>query len=391
MNEDDTSSQRRDEQIQRSEIVEELKDFFNSKFNDLKKTVQTDSEWTAEATRKKCMFKSHRWLEVEEMCDILPSNQDLFSEVKDAVTSSKEQSTLRNYKYSKWCSQFGFSYLPASPVTLALYLVSLIQLEDKPCGKSKLNLAFYSVNNMHELACLESPCKDKWLKLCLEGCLRKVSRPIEKKEPISPEILKQLVLKFASENCSLGNLRIVTLCVLSSAGFLRISEAFNLKRSDIELFDSYCSLYIEKSKTDVYRDGQHVVIAKTGNFSCPVSLLERYLHSARIPEHSTEHIFRPMQAGKHCRDCGLRTPLNKPLSYTRTREIFKDMLTAIGIDASRYGLHSFRSGAATVSANLNTTDRLWKRHGRWKNVSAKDGYVKDSIKKRLSVSLNLEL
>jgi hypothetical protein len=142
------------------------------------------------------------------------------------VLCSKEESTLRNYKYSferfsKWCSRWGFSCLPAVPATVAIYLLSLIQIENESCGKSKLNLVFYSISCMHELASYDNPCKDSWLKLCLEGCLRKVYRPVERKDPISPVILKQLIREFASEKCSLGNLRIATLCVLCYAGFFK--------------------------------------------------------------------------------------------------------------------------------------------------------------------------
>jgi hypothetical protein len=31
---------------------------------------------------------------------------------------------------------------------------------------------------------------------------------------------------------------------------------------------------------------------------------------------------------------------------------------------------------------------MFKRHGRWTSESAKDGYVKDNLKERLSVSLS---
>ena len=36
-------------------------------------------------------------------------------------------------------------------------------------------------------------------------------------------------------------------------------------------------------------------------------------------------------------------------------------------------------------------DRLFKRHGRWRSESAKDGYVKDSIPALMSVSKSLRL
>jgi hypothetical protein len=40
-------------------------------------------------------------------------------------------------------------------------------------------------------------------------------------------------------------------------------------------------------------------------------------------------------------------------------------------------------------ANSDINDRVWKRHGRWKSDSSKDGYVVDSVDKRLKVSKNL--
>ena len=52
---------------------------------------------------------------------------------------------------------------------------------------------------------------------------------------------------------------------------------------------------------------------------------------------------------------------------------------------NKYGLHSLRSGGATRATNFGFTDRLFKRHGRWRSETAKDGYVKDALQIRLSV------
>ena len=41
---------------------------------------------------------------------------------------------------------------------------------------------------------------------------------------------------------------------------------------------------------------------------------------------------------------------------------------------------------ATVALNGGVNERCWKSHGRWRSESAKDGYVVDSVDKRLSVS-----
>ena len=54
-------------------------------------------------------------------------------------------------------------------------------------------------------------------------------------------------------------------------------------------------------------------------------------------------------------------------------------------------MHSFKAGGATAAANAGVPDRLFKRHGRWRSEVAKDGYVKDSVEARLSVSQSLQL
>ena len=63
-------------------------------------------------------------------------------------------------------------------------------------------------------------------------------------------------------------------------------------------------------------------------------------------------------------------------------EAIKDIVP----DISAIGTHSLRSGVATAVANAGIPDRLFKRHGRWSSDLAKDGYVKDSLFSRFSVS-----
>ena len=56
-----------------------------------------------------------------------------------------------------------------------------------------------------------------------------------------------------------------------------------------------------------------------------------------------------------------------------------------------YSTHSLRSGGATAAANNGIPDRLFKIHGRWQSDDSKDRYVKESIHRRLKVTLNLGL
>ena len=76
------------------------------------------------------------------------------------------------------------------------------------------------------------------------------------------------------------------------------------------------------------------------------------------------------------------------LSYSRLRELLAK-IEQLGMDAKLFGMHSLRAGGATAAADAGVSNRLFKRHGCWKSESAKDGYVKDSVKRRLSVSKSL--
>ena len=79
------------------------------------------------------------------------------------------------------------------------------------------------------------------------------------------------------------------------------------------------------------------------------------------------------------------------LSYTTAREILLSALETLGLNKKYFGLHSLRSGGATAAAAAKVDDKFFKKHGRWKTDKAKDGYVKENILERLSVTQNIGL
>ena len=152
-------------------------------------------------------------------------------------------------------------------------------------------------------------------------------------------------------------------------------------------YDEHMELYIESSKTDEYRDGAWVVIAKTHTDLCPVQMLRRYMELAAVGSDSEKFLFRGIvhtKSGSSLRSSG-------GISYTRVRELVLEKLHQIGLDKSKFGLHSLRSGGASAAANAGVPDRWFKRHGRWRSENAKDGYVKDKLEDRLSVSQKIGL
>lgn len=162
---------------------------------------------------------------------------------------------------------------------------------------------------------------------------------------------------------------------------MRFNELVNIRFADLTFSDSLVQIFIPKSKTDIFRLGHKLLIARTGKETC----LENHIRISKIAN-KEEFLFRALQykKGKH-----LRSTCNKHISYSRVRELFRTSLDKIGLDKSKFGLHSLRSGGATSAANYSVADRLFKTHGRWRSENAKDGYVQDDVRTKLSVSLNL--
>lgn len=314
----------------------------------------------------------------------------LVQDLPAVLLKSKAVSTARKYEkgfntWRKWASQFKeIVIFPASSVHVSLFFLSLIQ-ESSSC--STIDEVHYGLKWVHDLAGLPDPCNSSLVLPLIESAKRLLSVPVKKKEPVTPEAIQLLVSKYGSSSASLSDLRVLTLCLLGYAGFFRFNELVQLRRCDFQFEDSFMRVFVHRSKTDVYRDGAWVVIAKTFKHTCPYLLVQRYFAAASFSADSEEFIFRPVVFLRSTGTYKLRGSV--PLSYTRAREIVLSAFDSIGLPKQDYGLHSLRAGGASAAANARVPDRLFKRHGRWKSDKAKDGYIKDSVHSLLSVSLSL--
>ncbi|VDH90196.1 Hypothetical predicted protein [Mytilus galloprovincialis] len=115
----------------------------------------------------------------------------------DLLTESKSNNTVQNYYYGflrwkKWALSNGISsefILPAKPIHVAIYLACLVQQNRTP---SPINQAFYSIRWAHKIISVISPTDSDLVKNILEGAKRRLSVPIKKKEPITPDMLSQM-------------------------------------------------------------------------------------------------------------------------------------------------------------------------------------------------------
>ena len=171
-------------------------------------------------------------------------------------------------------------------------------------------------------------------------------------------------------------------------GFLRFSEVIKLRRCDIIKSKTFLSIFIEKSKTDVYREGSWVYLTKLDTVLCPIELVSQYFKKGNISDNCQKYIFRGIITTKShskLRSC------DKHISYTFVRENVMEGLKNIGAETKLFGSHSLRAGGATAAANLGVNDRLFKKHGRWKSEKVKDGYIHESIEAKLIATKNLGL
>lgn len=90
------------------------------------------------------------------------------------------------------------------------------------------------------------------------------------------------------------DLRVAALCSLAFAGFFRYNELCNIVPSHIEFHSEYIRIFVPRSKTDVYREGNYVYIKSLGTPYCPTGVLRRYMNLAGIDANSNLPLFRTL-------------------------------------------------------------------------------------------------
>ena len=152
----------------------------------------------------------------------------------------------------------------------------------------------------------------------LQAAKRGLARPVSKKEPVTPAMILDICNRFAGPDANLSDLHLATICVTAYTAFLRYNELASLRCCDVCFCDSFVTIYVYKSKTDVYRDGAFVLLARTGSVSCPFNLLCRYVSVPCLDLSSSLPLFRSLYFHKATSTYCLRST---GMSYSRTREI----------------------------------------------------------------------
>ena len=327
------------------------------------------------------------WEIINELQD--PELKRLAGSLPDTVLRSRASSTTKKYlnafrRWKEWAEpRHEVSVYPVQEVHFALYLQHLGETVQ---SKSAVEEAVNAIGWVHQLSGRPPIAASPFVRATLAGLQRKLAKPKIRKEPITTDMLAMLVDSLGSTP-TLADIRLVAMSLLAFSAFLRYDELAKLRCCDVRFEVQNMSVHITSSKTDQYREGASVLVARTGSPTCPVAMLERYFALAGLSHASQLRLFRGIVHTKG----GDRLRASGSLSYTRMRELLLGKLSQLGFDAKQFGLHSLRAGGATAAANAGVADRLFKRHGRWRSESAKDGYVKDSFASLMSVTKSLDL
>lgn len=140
---------------------------------------------------------------------------------------------------------------------------------------------------------LSDPTKNSFVSSLQEAAIRNTYRQVHKKEPISKEMIIELCNKYEEcDNILIVRNRLMILFVF--AGFLRFHEISALTFGDVKNFEDYLGLYIRKSKTDQYKQGNEVLIAKGCSVACPVTIYSRYIELVGQEDSIFFYLFRPV-------------------------------------------------------------------------------------------------
>ena len=146
------------------------------------------------------------WQDLAKLKD--PRLQQLAQQLFGTVMSSKAPSTEKKYLYAfgrwkRWAEGMdGVAVFPVEAIHLALYLQ---HIGNSTGSRASVEEAVYALSWIHEAAGLPSPINDPFVQTVLGGLRRMLASPTVKKQPITSEMLSDMVQACQSDP-SLGDL-----------------------------------------------------------------------------------------------------------------------------------------------------------------------------------------
>ncbi|CAL5222084.1 g4391 [Coccomyxa viridis] len=158
--------------------------------------------------------------------------QQLMHLMPGALSSAKAASTMKRYcpswgYFKEWCAGHDLSFLPAAPLTVALYLLMLTQ---KANSFSTIKMASAAIAAFHSFASQPEVTTAPIVNAIREHAKRKLPDGVNKKEPLPWEKVEEVCKLLAERPASSGRLRNLSLAAAISLGFCGFLRYDDLSR-----------------------------------------------------------------------------------------------------------------------------------------------------------------
>ena len=300
---------------------------------------------------------------------------------------ARQPSTVRRYCYALR-KLFSFCYLffdkvelPISAIRLAKYLVFQ---KESGASKSGITTIFVALKWAHGffpgVTRFNCPLEQKFLAKLKDSAVRNIIARANRKEPITGRIIGRL-FEGLSDDATVEELRDVLMPAIAYSLLLRFDELSHLNCLYMSNTERGIKFLIPSSKTDVFREGKNVFLARDEGSLSVAKLLLSYMGKAGLKFGSNQFLFSKVSRGRM---------LNEKVAYSSYLKLVKDKMAALGFEPEFYGTHSMRSGGATDLAPKVTEFEL-RLSGRWKDPRSIQAYVKVSDERRFNISESLFL
>ncbi|GIL92635.1 hypothetical protein Vretifemale_20134 [Volvox reticuliferus] len=322
-----------------------------------------------------------------------PQDAELLVETRRMVGGSRAVSSLGQYQgpweqFVQFCGGRQYAPLPASPLVVAMFLTDVAK---RAQSYAVVKTASAAIFTHHELAgVVDPPTKHVWCKGVRAAAKRQLGVAVKnRKEPLGLETVQAIVELQLCGAPRLLEVMVATYVMVCFTGFLRYDEVQRLLVKDVQLYDDRAEVFLSKRKNDQFREGNVIVLAAGTSEAYPVRLLRRFLQEAAWG--SEMPLFRDWNGHQARRQGAPIIFSTAPVSYEKMQcVVLKLVGKVLGLPETtvkaRFGLHSLRSGGATMVAAAGVEERLFQAHGGWRSQEAMLPYVKETSRVRLGVT-----
>ncbi len=287
-------------------------------------------------------------LEVEAVGERLAR---LDAKVAAVVRDRRAPATLRAYRadwqhFASWCARHQVAALPASPASIAAYLVDLADPGDASPGRkvSTLNRRLAAIGEAHQLVGHVSPTSSAQVRDAMKGLRRLVGVAQDQKRGVSIDDVRAAVAAMGQRAI---DDRDRALILVGFAGGFRRSELAALDIDDMIERPAGIEVRLRRSKTDQEQAGRRVeVVYGAYPATCPVRAWRAWRSRAGF---ESGPAF--LAIDRHGRIGPSR------IAPRTVAVVVQRRFGALGLPIDALGGHSLRRGMATTAARAGASER----------------------------------